>query len=137
MRCARFHVATLIYLGLFLVGGESLPESDALVGWQSGQLIQRAVHLSNTLVLRVAVVVQQDDLERPTRQLRRRHVEDELLLELRAQSAPVNATLQLSAPVRQQTETTERVGRAAELTRQQISSLRTSDATTNHRRPQQ
>jgi len=122
-------IVSAVYLGLFLVGGESLPERDALVGRQRGELVERAVDLRDAVAGRVAVVVEQDDLERPTRQLRRRHVEHELLLELGAQRAPVDAALQLSAaPVRQQAEPAERVGAAAaaaaaRLARHQISSL--------------
>ena len=110
--------------GLFLVGGEPLPERDALVGRQRGKLVERAVDLTDAVVARVAVVVEKDDLQSPTGQLRRRHVEHEFLLELRAQRAPVNATLKPSAaPLRQQTQATERVRGAARIARNQISSL--------------
>ena len=106
-----------VYLRLFVVSGESLPESDALAGRQRGELIKRAVGLSDTLVVRVAIIIQHHDLERPPRQLRRRHVEHELLFELRTQSPTMDAALQLSTTVRQQTQAAERVGSAAELAR--------------------
>jgi len=112
-----------IYLGLFFVGGDALPQRDAFAGGQGGQLVEWTVNLSDTLIVRVSVVVQHDDLERAPRQLRRRHVEDELFLELRTQRPTVNAALQLAPTVRQQTQPTERIGRAAEVTRYQISSL--------------
>ena len=120
---ACFQTATLIYLGLLLVSGEPLPESDALAWRQGGQLIKRAVRLAHALVVWVSIVIEHEDLECPPCQLGRRYVEDELLLELWTQSSTMNAALQLSSTVRQQTETTERVGGAAELTRYEISRL--------------
>jgi len=83
------------------------------------------VHLADALVVRVAVVVEYNDLESPPRQLGRRHVEHELFLELRTQRSTVYAALQLAAPVRQQAQPTERVGGAAKLARYQVSSLNT------------
>jgi len=106
-------VIFVVHLRLFLVRGESLPDGDAFIGRQGGQLIEWAVDLSHTLVLRVAIVVQHNDLKRPPRQLGRRNVEDKLLLELWTESSAMYATLQLSSVVWQQTETAERVGHAA------------------------
>ena len=114
------------YLRLVLVGGESLPENDVLARRQGGQLVKRAVNLTDPLVMTVSIVVQHDDLQCPPCQLRRRHVEHELFFELWTQSSTMNAALQLTATVWQQTQTTERVGGTAKFTRHEISSLHTA-----------
>ena len=73
--------------------------------------------------MRELVVVEDEDLEDPTTEIRLRHVEDEFFLKLGTDRLAVDAALKLTSSIGQQTDATERIGSAAELSRNEISRL--------------